>query len=180
MIKNIKKLIMLFFAAATMLIFMSCNKDNTNVNPSTNSTSDGGTSGGGTTTETHGRMYGTSWTKTYKDFTVAEEGYYEDHLYIHYCTATLLFTTDNNGERRLSKDVYDEIQHETVEHYSDTVAHFTYVYNNGEKLYGPGMIYWDNGDSNKFYIQNIEGAVRLYMEGEDFPDHRWPTYSFNN
>ena len=172
MVKQIKKLTTLLFVAATMFTFSSCNKDDDN-NPS------GG--GGNSTTETHGRMYGTTWTKTYKDFSVLDEGYNEDHMYIHFCTASLIFKTNSTGERHLSKDIYDEMQHETVEHFSDTVAHFTYIYNGGENPYGSGMIYWDNGDSNKFYIQGgYEGNVWLYMEGEDFPDNSSPKYSLVN
>lgn len=170
MFKQIKKLTVLLFVAATMFTFASCNKDNPDDNPS----------GGGASPETHGRMYGTSWTKTYKDFTVADDGYYEDHLYIHFCTATLRFLDNHSGERHLSKDIYDEIQHETVEHYSDTVMHFTYVYRGGENMFGPGMIYWDNGDSSRFYIQGYEGAEKLYIEGEDFPDNSLPEYTMNH
>ena len=53
-----------------------------------------------------------------------------------------------------------------MEHFSDTVAHFRYVHNGGDSQYGPGMLYWDNGDSNKFYVQSI-GGESLYVEGEE-------------
>lgn len=171
MTKHIKHLAAILFVAATLLTLASCNKD------SDDKSSDGGSS---PTPQVHSRMYGTSWTKVYKDFTVADEGYYEDHLYIHLCTATLKFKTDNTGERTLSKDVYDELQHETVEHFSDTTAHFTYVYKGGDNLFGPGMIYWDNGDSSKFYVQGREDNQWIYLEGEDFPDYSLPEYHLDN
>lgn len=164
-----KKVTMLLLMAATMFTFASCNKENENTNAN----------GGDTPAEPHGRMYGTSWVKTYKDFSLADEGYYEDHLYIYFCTATLRFLNNHSGERTLSKDIYDEIQHVTVEHHSDTVVHFTYVYKNNDNLFGPGVIYWDNGDSSNFYIQGFENDQRLYLEGEDFPDNSMPVYNLN-
>ncbi len=41
------------------------------------------------------------------------------------------------------------------------------------------MLYWDNGDSNKFYVQSI-GGESLYVEGEEFPDGSLPIYTPNN
>ena len=167
--KTLKTAVVLFFAAFTTLTVASCGDDN--IAPG----------GGGNPGEpvNHGPLFGTSWTKTYKDFSGVEEGYNDGHLYILRCTATLTFTTDNTGTRHLSKDVYDQTEEVTVEHFSDTVVHFRYVHNGGDSQYGPGMLYWDNGDSNKFYVQSI-GGESLYVEGEEFPDGSLPIYIPNN
>ena len=169
--RTFKTAVMLLLAAATLFTVASCSDDDNNPG------------GGGTPVSpaNHGRLYGTRWTKVYKDFSMVDEGYYDqnNHLYIHLCTATLTFSTDSTGLRHLSKDVYDVTDDVIVEHFSDTVAHFRYVYNGGDNQYGPGMLYWDNGTSNKFYVQNI-GGESIYVEGEDFPDNSQPIYTPGN
>lgn len=164
--RNLKSVAVLLMAVAATLAVASCTDEN--VTP------------GNEVPTTHNRMYGTRWNKVYKDFTVAPEGYYDqnNHMYIHLCTATLEFTTDSTGRRRLSKEIYDQTDEVAVEHYSDTVAYFRYVYRGGDSQYGPGTIYWSNGDSNQFYVQTLAtGSESLYMAGEHFPDNSTPTYT---
>ncbi len=166
--KNLKMLAVLLMAAITMTAVSCSEKED---DPQT-----GGNGGGDTPTETPGRMYGTQWLKTYKDFSHTEEGYYQDHLYIHFCTETLEFTSNTSGERHLGIDIYDEMQQETVEHLSDTVVPFTYVYKGGDNMFGQGMIYWGEGDSTRYYIQGTEDNQRLYLEGVDYPDNSQPVF----
>lgn len=163
MFKHTKQIGMLLLMAALMIV-TSCTKEE----PANNSNSS-------PTPEAHGRLYGTRWTKNYTEHFM-DEGYYQDHYYVYKCSATLHFTTNNSGERTLSKDIYDEIQQVTTGHHSDTVAHFTYVYNGGDSQYGPGVLYWDNGDSSIFYINSLYGGDNIYIEGEEFPDNSTPVY----
>ena len=162
MFKHTKKIGMLLLMAAAMMI-TSCTKEE----PANNNSSP--------TPEAHGRLYGTRWTKNYTEHFM-DEGYYQDHYYVYKCSATLHFMTNNSGERTLSKDIYDEIQQVTTGHHSDTVAHFTYVYNGGDSQYGPGILYWDNGDSSIFYVNSLYGGDNIYIEGEEFPDYSTPVY----
>ena len=101
--KQIKKLTMLFFMAATMLTVMSCSKDSDDSGTSTSS------SGGTTPTPApapvvqHGRLYGTSWSLNYVYFDYVSEM----EAYRMKCTATLYFETDNAGKRVLKTDRYN-------------------------------------------------------------------------
>ena len=56
-----------------------------------------------------------------------------------------------------------------MEHFSDTVAHFRYVHNGGDSQYGPGMLYWDNGDSDAIYHMNNDEVANLVWSGRAKP-----------
>ncbi len=164
--KQIKKLTMLFFMAATMLTVMSCSKDSDDSGTSTSS------SGGTTPTPApapvvqHGRLYGTSWSLNYVYFDYVSEM----EAYRMKCTATLYFETDNAGKRVLKTDRYNVDGTTLIRHEPDTVKVFTYVYNGGNSQYGPGVLYWENGDSTKFYVSNYGDGDQIYTEENGLPD----------
>lgn len=168
MAKQIKKMTVLFLVAATMFTIAACGeKEN------------GNQSGNNPTPEQHGRMYGTSWTKTYEEHDIMDEGYYQDHYYLHRNSITLHFTTDSEGERIKDSYVYDDIQHDTTEHVTPVVTdNFTYVYKSGNLQYGEGVIYWENGDSSTFHVNNFYcgGRDNILVDGEQFPDNSFPCY----
>lgn len=164
--KHIKKLTMLFFMAATMLTVMSCSKDSDDSGASTSS------SGGTTPTPApapvvqHGRLYGTSWSLNYIYFDYVSEM----EAYRMKCTATLYFETDNAGKRVLKTDRYNVDGTSLIRNEPDTVKVFTYVYNGGDSQYGPGVLYWENGDSTKFNVCNYGDGDLIYTEEDDLPD----------
>lgn len=163
--KQTKKLTMLFFMAAAMLIVMSCGKDGDNT---TTTPADGGTTPTPTPAPVvqHGRMYGTSWTLNYTYF-----GYVSEvEAYRMKCAATLFFETDNTGKRVLKTDRYNVDGNTLIRHEPDTVKVFTYIYNGGDSQYGSGMLYWENGDSTRFSVNNYGDGDLIYTEGEEFPD----------
>ena len=158
---NQHKSIILFVALLAMLT--ACTKEN--------ETGDNTPS----TPETHGRMYDTRWQTTYDDHSIMDEGYYQDHYYVYRCTDVIHFSNNNSGTRHIDKEVYDLIAQETTGEHADSTIRFTYVYKGGDSQYGPGVLYWENGDSNKFYVQNI-GGERIYVEDLERPDYNPPCF----
>ena len=130
-----------------------------------------------TTPETHGRLYNTRWQTTYDDHSIMDDGYYQDHYYVYRCTDVLHFTSNNSGTRHIDKKVYDMITQEATGEHADSTIRFTYVYKGGDSQYGPGTLYWENGDSNKFYVQNI-GGERIYVEGLELPGYNVSYFYF--
>ena len=86
------------------------------------------------------------------------------------CAATLFFETDNTGKRVLKTDRYNVDGNTLIRHEPDTVKVFTYIYNGGDSQYGSGMLYWENGDSTRFSVNNYGDGDLIYTEGEEFPD----------
>jgi hypothetical protein len=166
---------MLFFMASAMFTVMSCSKDDNN---NTTTSIDGGT----TPTPTpppvvqHGRLYGTSWALNYIYFDYVSEM----EAYRMKCTATLYFETDNTGKRVLKTDRYNVDGTTLIRNEPDTIKAFTYVYNGGDSQYGPGVLYWENGDSTKFNVCNFGDGDQIYTEEDDFPDpFILPQYNLN-
>lgn len=163
MVKQIKKLAALFLVTATILTYTSCNKDDGDNTPN---------GGSGGSTDIHGRLYGTSWTKSYEWF---------DDLGNTFNTmkskATLRFITNTTGERVIKSDRYDYTGNTFIQHDPDEVKTFTYIYIGGDSQYGPGVIYWSNGDSTTFNINSLYGGRDNIITNEtDYPDNNYPVY----
>lgn len=161
MIKHIKKLTVLLFVAATMFTFTSCNKDNNN--PS---------GGGSGEPSVQGRLYGTSWTKSYEWFDDLGSTFNQMKS-----KATLHFITNTTGERVIKTDRYDYTGTTLIQHDPNEVKPFTYVYRGDDSQYGPGVLYWENGDSNTFNINSLYGGRdNIITNEDDFPDNDFPVY----